>query len=319
MATIQQTRFPDSALQRRADVIRPKPKLRDHLESYMSQMVMAPSVFAALIFTYGFVLWTLYLSFTDSTLFPSTELAGLKSYDRLWSNIRWQIAYTNFFIFGFFYVSITTVVGLGLAILMDQRIRAEAFFRSILLYPMAISFVVTGLVWRWLLNPESGIERLVQDLGWLSFQFDWIVQRDMAIYAVVFAGVWQASGFVMVLFLAGLRSVDANLVKAAQIDGAPMWMIYWRIMIPSIRPILIAVLIILVQAALKTFELVQALTSGGPGIATTVPAIFVFDVMYARGQLGQGAAGAMMMLVMLLVFLVPYLIYERVRKRRGAA
>jgi glucose/mannose transport system permease protein len=272
-----------------------------------------------LIFTYGFVFWTFYLSFTDSSLFPNYELTGLKSYSKLWANIRWQIAYTNFFVFGFFYVIITTIVGLALAIFMDQRIRGEAFFRSILLYPMAISFVVTGVVWRWLLNPTTGIEKLVQDLGWLSFQFGWIVEKDMAIYAVVFAGVWQASGFVMVLFLAGLRSVDANLVKAAQIDGAPLWMIYWKIIIPSIKPIVIAVLIILVQTALKTFELVQALTSGGPGIATTVPAIFVFDVMYARGQLGQGAAGAIMMLIMLLVFLVPYFIYLRVQRRRGSA
>lgn len=300
-------------------VTRPKPSLADRIQSYMPQIVMAPSVLAALFFTYGFVLWTFYLSFTDSQMFPSYELTGLKSYAKLWANIRWQIAYTNFFVFGFFYVVITTVVGLGLAIMMDQRIRAEAFFRSILLYPMAISFVVTGVVWRWLLNPQTGIEKLVQDLGWLSFQFDWIVQKDMAIYAVVFAGVWQASGFVMVLFLAGLRSVDANLTKAAQIDGAPMWMIYWRIIIPSIQPIVIAVLIILVQNALRTFELVQALTSGGPGIATTVPAIFVFDVMYARGQLGQGAAGAIMMLVMLLVFLVPYVIYLRIQRRQRAA
>lgn len=301
------------------EVSRPKPTLSDRIQSYMPQIVMAPTVLAALIFTYGFVFWTFYLSFTESRMFPSYELEGLVSYAKMWANIRWQIAYTNFFIFGFFYVVITMFIGLALAIFMDQRIRGEAFFRSILLYPMAISFVVTGVVWRWLLNPGTGVEKLVQDLGWLSFKFDWIVQKEMAIYAVVFAGVWQASGFVMVLFLAGLRSVDADLIKAAQIDGAPMWMIYHRIIIPSIQPIVIAVLIILVQTALKTFELVQALTSGGPGIATTVPAIFVFDVMYARGQLGQGAAGAMMMLVMLLIFLVPYFIYLRLRRNRGAA
>lgn len=297
---------------------RPKPSFSDRIQSWMPQIVMTPSFLAAMFFTYGFVLWTLYVSFTNSTLMPNYELEGFISYEKLWANVRWQIAYTNFFVFGSLYVILTTIIGLALAIFMDQRIRAEAFFRSILLYPMAISFVVTGLVWRWLLNPDTGVEKLVQDLGWLAFQFDWIVDRDMAIYTVVFAGVWQASGFVMVLFLAGIRSVDSNLIKAAQIDGAPMWKIYQRIIIPAITPITIAVLIILVQNALKTFELVQALTSGGPGIATTVPAIFVFDVMYARGQFGQGAAGAIMMLVMLLVFLIPYLIYLRVRRRQEA-
>lgn len=299
-------------------ILRPKPTLSDKIQSYMPQIVMTPTVLCALIFTYGFVLWTLYLSFTNSSMMPKYDLTGVIAYKKLWANIRWQIAYTNFFIFGFFYVIFTMFVGLMLAIFMDQRIRAEAFFRSILLYPMAISFVVTGVVWRWLLNPQTGFEKLAHDIGWLSFQFDWIVQKDLAIYMVVFAGVWQASGFVMVLFLAGLRSVDGNLIKAAQIDGAPLWMIYWRIILPTINPIVLAVLIILVQNALKTFELVGALTSGGPGISTTVPAMFVFDVMYGRGQLAQGAAGAMMMLVMLLVFLVPYYIYLRMRKSKGA-
>lgn len=296
---------------------RPKSSLSDKIQKYMPHIVMTPTVLCALIFTYGFVLWTFYLSFTNSSMLPKYDLVGVKAYQNLWANIRWQIAYTNFFIFGFFYVVFTMFVGLMLAIFMDQRIRAEAFFRSILLYPMAISFVVTGVVWRWLLNPQTGVEKLVHDLGWLSFKFDWIVQKDLAIYMVVFAGVWQASGFVMVLFLAGLRSVDGNLIKAAQIDGAPLWMIYWRIIIPSINPIVLAVLIILVQNALKTFELVGALTSGGPGIATTVPAMFVFDVMYGRGQLAQGAAGAMMMLAMLLVFLIPYYLYLRARRVRG--
>ena len=300
------------------EVFRPKPSLKDILQSYMPQFVMAPSVFAALIFTYGFVLYTFYLSFTKSSMFPSHDLVGLVSYSKLWANFRWKISFNNFFIFGFLYVVFTTFVGLFLAILMDQRIRAESFFRSILLYPMAISFVVTGTVWRWLLNPQTGFERMAHDWGWLGFHFDWIVKQDLAIYTVVFAGVWQASGFVMVLFLAGLRSVDSNLIKAAQIDGAPIWMIYWRIIIPSISPIVLAVLVILIQNALKTFELVEALTSGGPGVATSMPAIFVFDVMYGRGQLGQGAAGAVMMLVLLLAFLVPYYFYLRFLKVKGS-
>ena len=163
------------------------------------------------------------------------------------------------------------VIGLLLAILIDQRVRGESVWRTIYLYPLAVSFVVTGTVWSWLFNPTSGIEFLVRSLGWTDFKFAWITNRDLAIYTVVITGIWQASGFAMALFLAGLRSVDQDLIKAAQIDGASMARIYRRIVIPAIRPIFIAVLVVLLQFAIKTFDLVVALTNGGPGISTDLP------------------------------------------------
>ena len=155
---------------------------------------------------------------------------------------------------------------------------------------------MTGTVWRWLLSPSTGIESLVHQLGWTSFKFDWLVNREMAIYTVVITGIWQASGFVMALFLAGLRSVDPDLIKAAQIDGASMPRIYRRIILPAIGPIFVAVLVVLLQSAIKIFDLVIALTGGGPGIATTVPSIYVYDLIFQRGQMAEGAAAAMMIL-----------------------
>ena len=210
-------------------------------------------------------------------------------------------------------------VGLTLAILIDQRVRAEALWRTIYLYPLAVSFVVTGTVWRWLLSPSTGIEMVIRQLGWVSFKFDWLIQREMAIYTVVITGIWQASGFVMALFLAGLRSVDPDLVKAAQIDGADMPRIYRRIILPAIAPIFIAVLVVLLQFAIKTFDLVIALTGGGPGIATTVPAIYVYDLMFQRGQMAQGAAAAIMIFLALSLVLVPYTIWTNYRQRREAS
>lgn len=283
----------------------------------MPQLVLMPSVAASLVYVVVFSLWTVWISLSNSTLLPEYGFVGFKQYALLWANHRWSVATANLFLFGVLYVAGATLIGLVLAILMDQRIRAEAVWRSIFLYPLAISFVVTGTVWRWIFNPSTGVEQLVHDLGWAGFSFDWIVQRNLAIYTVVITGIWQASGFAMALFLAGLRAVDPDLVRAARIDGARMSRIYRRIILPSIQPIFIAVLVILLQFAIKTFDLVLALTSGGPGISTTMPAIYVYDLMFQRGQLGEGAAGAIMMMSALALVLVPYGLWTSWRTRRA--
>lgn len=288
-------------------------------QSLAPHLVLAPSIFTSLIYVVVFASWSVWISLSKSTLLPDYSYAGFQQYVLLWSNHRWTIAYTNLFLFGALYVAGATLVGLVLAILIDQRVRAEAVWRSIFLYPLAISFVVTGTVWRWIFNPTTGLQHLVHDLGWMGFSFDWIVQRNMAIYTVVITGIWQASGFAMALFLAGLRGVDPDLVKAARIDGAKMPRVYLRIILPSIRPIFIAVVVILLQFAIKTFDLVLALTSGGPGISTTMPAIYVYDLMFQRGQLGEGAAAAVMMLAALLVVLVPYGVWTSLQRRRERA
>jgi glucose/mannose transport system permease protein len=290
--------------------------LRERLTGMLPQLVLAPSLLATFVYVFVFCGWTVWISLSNSTLMPDYSLSGFHHYAELWSNRRWSIAYTNLFLFSSLYVIGAMAIGLTLAILIDQRVRAEALWRTIYLYPLAVSFVVTGTVWRWLLSPSTGIESVIRQLGWASFKFDWLVQRDMAIYTVVITGIWQASGFVMALFLAGLRSVDPDLVKAAQIDGANMPRIYRRIILPAIGPIFIAVLVVLLQFAIKTFDLVIALTGGGPGIATTVPAIYVYDLMFQRGQMAQGAAAAIMIFLALSLVLVPYTIWTNLRQRR---
>ncbi|MBV8585877.1 MAG: sugar ABC transporter permease [Verrucomicrobia bacterium] len=292
--------------------------LRERLSSVLPQLVLAPSLVATLVYVFVFCGWTIWISVSNSTLLPDYSWSGFHHYAELWVNRRWNVAYTNLFLFSALYVVGTMAIGLFLAILIDQRVRGEAVFRTIYLYPFAVSFVVTGTIWRWLLSPSTGIESLVHQLGWTSFRFDWIIQREMAIYAVVITAIWQASGFAMVLFLAGMRSVDPDLIKAAQIDGASMPRIYRRIILPAIAPILIAVLVVLLQSAIKTFDLVYTLTGGGPGIATTVPAIYVYDLMFQRGQMAEGAAGAIMILAALALVLVPYTIWNNWRQRREA-
>jgi glucose/mannose transport system permease protein len=295
-----------------------EPAWRQRLWSWGPLLVLLPSFLASFVYVVVFTLWTFYISLSDSTLLPTYGFVGFENYAALWDNRRWNIAYTNLFFFSGFYVAGSMAIGLLLAILIDQRIRAEAAWRTIFLYPLAVSFVVTGTVWSWLYSPTAGIEFLVRGLGWESFSFALTTSRDYAIWAIVLTGIWQSSGFAMALFLAGLRSVDQDLVRAAAIDGASVFRTYRKVILPSIGPIFIAVAVVLLQFAIKTFDLVVALTGGGPGIATTFPAIFVYDLMFQRGQIGVGAAAAIMMLLALTVVLVPYALWLVWRRRREA-
>ncbi len=254
----------------------------------------------------SFALWTIWVSFTPSTLVPVSGWVGLRNYTSVMATRNWQIAFDNLLLFGSAFVLLSVLTGLALAILLDQRIRGENVLRSIFLYPLALSFVVTGTVWSWLLNPGLGIQKFVNVLGWTSFRFDWLLDRDMAIWTIVIAAIWQSAGFAMALFLAGLRSVDADLLKAAQIDGAGPIRMYRRIILPTLWPITVTVVVIQLQFAITTFDLVRALTDGGPGLATQLPALVVYDFMFQRGLLGRGAAAAVLMLLILLAVLLPY-------------
>jgi glucose/mannose transport system permease protein len=271
---------------------------------------MAPSFVAILIFVYGFIGWTAWVSFTKSRLLPKYDIVGTIQYDRLFQSPRWETAINNLYVFGIFFIVISMFLGLVLAIFLDQKIRVEGVIRTIYLYPMALSMIVTGTAWKWILNPGLGIEATVKKWGYENFTFDWLVNPDMAIYTVVLAGVWQSSGFVMALFLAGLRSVDEEIIKAAQVDGIPTWRIYSAIIIPSMAPIFLSAFIVLSHLAIKSFDLVIALTGGGPGYATDLPATYMYTMAFSRGDIGQAASSAMIMMAVVFTIVVPYLYSE---------
>lgn len=283
----------------------------------LPKLVLAPTMLACLVGFYGFIGWTAWLSMSSSRLMPRYDWVGLAQYQELFSNDRWWHAMANLGIFGGLFIVITLLLGLIMAIFLDQKIRAEGLLRTIYLYPMALSFIVTGTAWKWILNPGLGIEKLAHDWGFSGFVFDWIINPDRAIYTVVLAGVWQSSGFVMALFLAGLRGIDDSIIKAAQVDGASLPTIYLRIIIPSLRPVFLSVLMILAHVAVKSFDLVMALTGGGPGFATDLPSIFMYQHSFTRGQLGLGAASAMMMLATAAAIVMPFLYSELRSQRRG--
>ena len=292
------------------------PRWRVWLRSALPALIIVPPLAIPAAYVLGFTAWTTWISFTPSTLLPEYDWVGLQNYRTVLATRNWDVAVHNLYVYSVTFVALSTAIGFILACLMDQRIRSENLFRSIFLYPLAVSFVVTGTVWRWLLNPEIGVERLVHLLGWASFRFDWITNRDMAIYAIAVAGIWQASGFAMALFLAGIRSVEPELIRAAQIDGAGPLRLYLQIVLPSIGPVFAAVLVILLQNAIKTFDLIRALTNGGPGISTNMPATVVYDFMFQRGLLGRGSAAAVLMLLLLVAVLTPYFVYRRWRAYR---
>jgi len=284
--------------------------MTEWLERHVPKMVLAPSFVAVLIFVYGFIFWTAWVSFTRSKLMPRYEIKGFIQYERLFASPRWDTAMDNLFIFGTLFIGISMILGLFLAILLDQKIRAEGALRTIYLYPMALSMIVTGTAWKWIMNPGLGIEATVKSWGFESFTFNWITDPKMAIYAVVVAAVWQASGFVMALFLAGLRSVDEEIIKAAQVDGIPTWRIYSAIIIPSMAPIFLSAFIVLAHLAIKSFDLVIALTGGGPGYATDLPATYMYAMAFSRGDIGQAASSAMVMMGVVFAIVVPYLYSE---------
>ena len=284
---------------------------------YLPKLLFSPSVFLVLVCVYGYIMFTIYLSFTTSTMLPSFDWAGTASYNRLLRLENWQVSLNNLATFASLYIVIAMVLGLGLAILIDQKIRAESAFRSIFLYPMALSFIVTGTAWKWLLDPGVGLERSMHLLGWESFSFTWIKDSEMAIYCVVIAAVWQTSGFVMAMFLAGLRGVDVEQVNAAKVDGARTWQIYLRIILPQLGPVFVSAFVILAHMAIKSYDLVIALTNGGPGRSTWLPSVFMYQYTFTRNEMAVGAASSVLMLLAIGAVVLPYLFSEMRKVKNG--
>ena len=291
--------------------------LQKWLQRSLPKLVLSPSFAMSLFFVYGFILFTVYLSFTNSRLMPAFDWIGLQNYEKLFGLRNWHTALENLAIFGGLYIGICMVLGLCLAILLDQQIRGENLIRPIYLYPMAISFIVTGTAWKWFLDPGIGLQQIVQSYGFEGFMFTWIKDRDMAIYCVVIAAVWQSSGFVMAMFLAGLRGIDNEVLSAAQVDGARGFRLYWRVVIPQLRPVFLSAFVVLAHLAIKSYDLVIALTNGGPGRATELPSTFMYSYTFTRTQMGIGASSAVIMLMTIAAIIVPYL-YSEIRQESDA-
>jgi len=288
--------------------------LVNNLSSKIAAVPMAFTAFGIFIMA---TLWTVYHSFTNSRALPKSEFIGLGQYERLWSSDRWYISIENLAIFGVGSLVFSLIVGFILAALLDQKTRFENTFRTIFLYPFALSFIITGLVWQWILNPDHGVEKIVRSLGFDNFVFDPLYNADIVMYGVLIAGLWQGTGFIMCLMLAGLRGIDQEIWKASRVDGIPMWKTYILIVIPMMKPVFITTLVIISAGIIKAYDLIVAQTSGGPGLASQVPAIYVFDYMFGNQNLAQGFAASTMMLVSVLIVLIPLAYLGFGRRKHG--
>jgi glucose/mannose transport system permease protein len=266
-------------------------------------VALVPMVLTALGAYLGSMLWTLRVSLTSSRTFAVDDYVGLAQYARLFANVRWLQSLENLAVYGVLFVAGCLLLGLVLAVLIDRQVRAEAALRTAFLYPYAMSFVATGVVWQWLLNPSTG------------FHLDWIVDPDKVIYTIAIATIWQASGLVMVILLAGLRGVDPEIWKAARLDGIPAWRVYSSIVLPMLGHSFATAAILLLAAVVKLYDAVVAMTQGGPGTASEVPAKFIMDHLFGRANIALASAGAIVMLVTVMALLAP-VVYLR---RRAAA
>jgi glucose/mannose transport system permease protein len=292
--------MPGTALRRRTSLFK----------NLSAKIAALPMVLTALIVFLGGTVWTVFYSFTSSKLLPKLKFVGLDQYDRLWSTPRWMTSVENLAIYGGLSLVFSLVIGFILAVAMDQKIRFENTFRTIFLYPFALSFIVTGLVWQWLLNPELGIQHIIREMGFPNFHFDPLYDAQIVIYGVLIAGLWQGTGLIMVLMLAGLRGIDEEIWRAARIDGIPTWKTYIFIIIPMMRPVFITTLVIIGSGIIKVYDLIIAQTGGGPGGASEVPAKYVYDLMFYSQNLGQGFAASTMMLVTVLIIIIPWAYFE---------
>nr|WP_245398779.1 sugar ABC transporter permease [Oceaniglobus trochenteri] len=256
------------------------------------------------------------MSFTSSTFLPDWDFVGIERYVDLFGSSRWSVAFANMFLFGIPFIFLALALGTFLAILIDQKVQGEAVFRTIVLYPLALSFIVVGLIWQWVLEPNFGLQTAVRAMGWETFRFDWMARSDRVIYTLVLAAVWHSSGIVMAIMLAGLRGVDGEIWKAARIDGIPTWRIYVSIILPMLRPMAMTCVTLLAISVVKSYELVVAMTDGGPGNSSDLPSRFVMQALLERANIGTGSAAAIIMMLSVLVILLPYFVIELRSRRR---
>ena len=266
------------------------------------------------IFFYGSIGWTFLMSLTKSSLMPRYDFVGFEKYGDLMDNKRWIVSCINMVVFGALFIVGSLILGSILAIFIDRGIRFEGVFRTIFLYPLAISLIVTGLGWRWLLDPTLGIQAMVRDMGWENFAFDWITEPDRAIYTLVIASVWRSAGLVMIIVLAGLRSVDGDLWKAIRMEKIPQWRAYVQVIFPGMRPVFASCIVLLMSEVIRGYDLIVAMTNGGPGISTEMPAKFAVDFFFSRMNLSLASAASILMLLLSLLMLAPYL-YSEFRRR----
>ena len=277
----------------------------------MPILMIAPSVILIAVFVYGFIGRTAYTSLTAwRGVVPDYTFVGLRNYERLFQTEKFQADVVNTIHFTAFFLAGCLILGLGAAVLLDQKLRGTIIFQNIFMFPLAISFIVTGTVWRWIFNPNYGLNVLFHNLHLDFLQSGWLTSPGSALNSLTIAAVWQMSGFCMAMFLAGLRGIPEELREAARVDGASESQAFRYVVFPLLRPITLSAVIILGHISLKIFDLVFVMTFGGPGYATDMPGLNMFITTFRQDLFARGAAIATVLLLMVALLIVPYLIWN---------
>lgn len=276
---------------------------------------LLPMASAALVCYLGATLWSVRISLTSSRTFPVNDFVGLAQYHRLFANERWLHSLSNLALYGLLFVVACLLIGFLLAMLIEREVRSAGALRLLFLYPYAMSFIATGLVWQWLLNPQFGIQEAVRRWGYPHFRFDWLVDQDHVLYTIVIATVWQASGLVMTILLAGLRGIDPDIWRAARVEAIPAWRLYPLVIVPMLAAPFATAALLLMTAVAKLYDAVIAMTQGGPGTASEVPAKFIMDHLFGRANIALASAGATVLVLTALILMAP-LLYARQRAAR---
>jgi glucose/mannose transport system permease protein len=277
--------------------------------------VVLPSIVLVLIFVYLFIGWSLRVSLSQwDSAAPDFTFVGLKNYISIFSNTRFQYDLWNTLYFTILFLAITILAGLALALILERNIIGRGIFRNVFMFPLAISFVVTGVVWRWIFSPTVGVNSLLSAIGMKSLAWGWFTDPSRflgfrpALIPVVIAASWQFSGYTMAVFIAGLNGIPREMIEASQIDGASGYQTFQYVKLPMLRPIILSAVIFLGHISLKIFDLVYTMTGAGPGFATDMPGIYMFDTTFRGSHYGEGSAVSIVMFLMIAVLIVPYLI-----------
>lgn len=294
-----------------------KVERQSFIHKYAPTLAVVPVFAIALFFYFGSTIWSIFMSFTASKFFPDYTFVGLRQYIRLFHDNLWWLSLQNL---GIFLVGslISLAIGFFLAVLLDNNPVGEGFFRTVYLYPMAISLIITGLVWQWLFNPGLGLQQFFRDLGLKDFDFNWVGDKHRVMYAIILASVWQSAGFYMVLCSAGLKGIDSEVWQASRIDGIPKYRMYWEVIIPMMRFTFLTSFILLSIGAVKAYDIIVAMTNGGPGGHSTLPAYFIVDMYTTRRNIALGAAGSTILLLIVAVFLVALVLANVALNKRKA-
>jgi glucose/mannose transport system permease protein len=295
-------------------------RTRRHIGSRIpAQLALAPATIIALVVYCGATCWTIWMSLTSSRMLPNSVFVGLRQYFALASNERWIVSVQNLAVFGTLFVAVALALGFVLAALIDRNVRGEGVLRTVFLYPFSMSFIVTGLAWRWLLDPSLGVTAILHSIGFEGAQFDWLVRQDRVIYTLVAAAVWHASGLAMAIMLAGLRGIDPEIWKATRVDGISTWRTYVFVILPMMTGSFATAGVLLAASVVRLYDLTVAMTNGGPGVASEVPAKFVMDYLFERANIGLATAAATTMLVTVVAVVAPWLYLQAYRRRQAFA